>query len=39
LDDDHLKSLLARRSLRLPLRPHLRLPTAREARALARVVH
>ena len=39
LDDDHLKSLLARRSLRLPVRPHLRLPTAREARALARVVH
>ena len=39
LDDDHLKSLLARRSLRLPLKPHLRLPTAREARALARVVH
>ena len=39
LDDDHLKSLLARRSLRLPPRPHLRLPTAREARALARVVH
>ncbi|HEY1290862.1 MAG TPA: DEAD/DEAH box helicase [Burkholderiales bacterium] len=39
LDDDHLKSLLARRCLRLPLRPHLRLPTAREARALARVVH
>jgi ATP-dependent Lhr-like helicase len=38
-DDDHLKSLLARRSLRLPLKPHLRLPTAREARALARVVH
>jgi ATP-dependent helicase Lhr and Lhr-like helicase len=38
-DDDHLKSLLARRSLRAPLRPHLRLPTAREARALARVVH
>jgi ATP-dependent Lhr-like helicase len=38
-DDDHLKSLLARRSLRAPLKPHLRLPTAREARALARVVH
>src|SRR4029453_16782263 len=37
-DDDHLKSLLARRSLRAPLKPHLRLPTAREARALARVV-
>jgi len=38
-DDEHLKSLLARRSLRAPLNPHLRLPTAREARALARVVH
>ena len=38
-DDDHLRSLLARRSLRAALKPHLRLPTAREARALARVVH
>ena len=38
-DDDHLKSLLARRSLRFPLKPHLRMPTAREARVLARVVH
>jgi ATP-dependent Lhr-like helicase len=38
-DDDHLRSLLARRSLRSPLKPHLRLPTAREARVLARVVH
>jgi len=38
-DDEHLKSLLARRSLRHPLKPHLRVPTAREARALARVVH
>jgi ATP-dependent Lhr-like helicase len=38
-DDDHLKSLLARRSLRSPLKPHLRMPTAREARVLARVVH
>jgi ATP-dependent Lhr-like helicase len=38
-DDDHLRSLLARRSLRTPVKPHLRLPTAREARALARVVH
>jgi len=37
--DDHLRSLLARRSLRSPLKPHLRLPTAREARTLARVVH
>jgi ATP-dependent Lhr-like helicase len=39
LDEEHLKSLLARRSLRTPLKPHLRLPTAREARALARVMH
>jgi hypothetical protein len=31
--------LLARRSLRQPLKPHLRVPTPREARALARVVH
>jgi ATP-dependent helicase Lhr and Lhr-like helicase len=38
-DDEHLKSLLARRSLRTPLKSHLRLPTAREARVLARVVH
>src|SRR6185436_6178860 len=38
-DDEHLKSLLARRSLRTALKPHLRLPTASEARALARVVH
>jgi ATP-dependent helicase Lhr and Lhr-like helicase len=38
-DDEHLKSLLARRSLRTPLKPHQRLPTAREVRALARVVH
>jgi ATP-dependent Lhr-like helicase len=38
-DDDHLRSLLARRSLRAALKAHLRLPTAREARALARVVH
>jgi hypothetical protein len=38
-DDEHLKSLLARRSLRTALKPHLRLPTAREVRALARVVH
>jgi ATP-dependent Lhr-like helicase len=38
-EEEHLKSLLARRSLRTPLKPHLRLPTAREARALARVVH
>src|SRR4051794_7171046 len=39
LDDEHLRSLLARRSLRAPLKPHLRFPTAREARALARAVH
>jgi ATP-dependent helicase Lhr and Lhr-like helicase len=38
-DAEHLKSLLARRSLRTALKPHLRLTTAREARALARVVH
>ena len=38
-DDDYLKTLLARRSLRFPLKPHLRVPTAREARVLARVVH
>jgi ATP-dependent Lhr-like helicase len=38
-DDDHLRSLLARRSLRFQLKPHLRAPTAREARVLARVVH
>ncbi len=39
LSDDQIRSLLARRSLRQPLKPHLRVPTAREARALARVVH
>jgi ATP-dependent Lhr-like helicase len=39
MSDDQLKALLARRSLRRPPQPHLRLPTAREARALARVVH
>jgi ATP-dependent Lhr-like helicase len=37
--DEVLKGFLARRSLRQPLRPHLRVPTPREARALARVVH
>ena len=37
--DEQLKGMLARRSLRHPLKPHLRLPTAGEARALARVVH
>jgi ATP-dependent helicase Lhr and Lhr-like helicase len=39
MSDEQLRALLARRSLRHPLRPHLRMPTAREARALARVVH
>jgi ATP-dependent helicase Lhr and Lhr-like helicase len=39
MSDDQLRALLARRSLRYPLRPHLRVPTAREARVLARVVH
>ena len=38
-DDHELKTLLARRSLRQPLQPHLRTPTAKEARALTRVVH
>jgi ATP-dependent Lhr-like helicase len=36
MSDDKLRTLLARRSLRHPLRPHLRLPTAREATVLAR---
>jgi len=36
LDDAKLRTLLARRSLRHPLRPHLRMPTAREAAMLAR---
>src|SRR5205823_7840305 len=34
--EDKLRTLLARRSLRHPLRPHLRLPTAREAAVLSR---
>jgi len=34
--DEQLRTLLARRSLRHPLRPHLRLPTSREAALLAR---
>jgi len=34
--DDKLRTLLARRSLRHPLRPHLRVPTAREATLLSR---
>jgi ATP-dependent Lhr-like helicase len=36
MSDDKLRTLLARRSLRHPLRPHLRTPTAREAAVLAR---
>jgi ATP-dependent Lhr-like helicase len=36
LDDQRLKTLLVRRTLRHPLRPHLRTPTAREAAMLAR---
>jgi ATP-dependent Lhr-like helicase len=36
MDDGKLRTLLARRSLRHPLRPHLRMPTAREAALLAR---
>jgi ATP-dependent Lhr-like helicase len=36
MSDDKLRTLLARRSLRHPLRPHLRTPTAREAALLAR---
>ena len=39
MNDDQLRALLARRSLRYPVKPHLRVPTAREARVLARVVH
>jgi ATP-dependent Lhr-like helicase len=39
LGDEQLKGMLARRSLRHPVKPHLRLPSPREARALARVVH
>jgi ATP-dependent Lhr-like helicase len=40
LGDEELKSLLSRRSLRRALQPHLRAPTAREAKALAnRIVH
>jgi ATP-dependent Lhr-like helicase len=38
-DEEELKTRLARRSLRQPLNPHLRMPTAAEARALSRVVH
>jgi ATP-dependent Lhr-like helicase len=36
MSDDKLRTLLARRSLRHPLRPHLRVPTARESALLAR---
>jgi ATP-dependent Lhr-like helicase len=36
LSDENLRALLARRSLRQPLRPYLRTPTAREAALLAR---
>jgi ATP-dependent Lhr-like helicase len=36
LDDARLRTLLARRSLRHPLRPHLRVPTLRESALLAR---
>ena len=36
LDDQNLRTLLARRSLRHPLRPHLRTPTGRESAVLAR---
>jgi len=40
LSDDALRGLLARRSLRRALEPHLRMPTAREAKALAgRTLH
>jgi len=36
MSDDKLRTLLARRTLRHPLRPHLRTPTAREAAVMAR---
>jgi ATP-dependent Lhr-like helicase len=36
MSDEKLRTLLARRSLRHPLRPHLRLPTAHEAALLTR---
>src|SRR5207237_2757001 len=35
LNDDQLRTLLARRSLRHPVRPHLRTPTVRESALLA----
>ena len=34
LDEPQMRTLLARRSLRHPLRPHLRAPTARESNRL-----
>jgi hypothetical protein len=40
LGDEQLHALLARRSLRRALDPHLRMPTVREAKALAgRTLH
>jgi len=36
MSDDKLRTLLARRSLRHPLRPHLRTPTARESALMSR---
>src|SRR6185503_20056565 len=38
LSEDRLRTLLARRSLRHALRPHIRLPTARESALLAKRV-
>jgi ATP-dependent Lhr-like helicase len=38
LSEDRLRTLLARRSLRHALRPHLRVPTARESAVLAKRV-
>jgi ATP-dependent Lhr-like helicase len=38
-EEHELKAFLQRRSLRQPLQPHLRTATAKEARALSRVVH
>jgi len=40
LNDEQLRTMLARRSLRSTLNPHLRVATARESKALAnRTVH
>jgi len=36
ISDDKLRTLLARRSLRHPLRPHLRMPTVRESALLTK---